>query len=147
MDLVFLSEEFYSDFGHYEEILTKEKRPYIMLLVCYNNLDFAVPFRSNVNHPHAFITSKENKNGIDFSKSVIITDKKYIVTDKNIKIREDEFKYIKDKKYEIKKQFSSYISKYIKSYQKIKSDNYHSRDFNLCKFSTLKNYHKHLGID
>ncbi len=45
-----------------------------------NGVQYAIPLRSNINHPHVFWTDKNNHCGIDFSKAVIITDEKYIDT-------------------------------------------------------------------
>lgn len=148
MNLVFLSNEFYNDFNGYAEILQKEKRPYVMFLVCYNNLDFAIPFRSNVKHSFCYKTSKTIDTAIDFTKSVIIIDHKYVYRDEKNppKLRDDEFKEIKGKDYQIKTKFIKYITDYIKSFDKLKSDKAHYRDYQLCKFSTLQNYHNHLGI-
>ena len=94
MQLSFLTNEFYKNFQHLLEIEKKPFRPYIVFLVCYKEIDFAIPFRTHIKHLHCYkiLENKEENNvsGIDYSKSVIITDKKYL-SSKKPKIREAEF--------------------------------------------------------
>ena len=147
MEFILLTEEFYNDFYNYKEIETKQNRPYILLRICYNGLDFGVPFRSNIKHEHFHKTTTDKINsGIDFSKSVIITDEKYISSSK-AKLRDEGFKKIKGKEFIIKQKFVKYIKLYIKSYEKVKNGKAHSRDELLCKFSTLQNYHVQLPVE
>lgn len=143
MNFIFLSEEFYNDHLNFLEIERKDLRPYILFLVCYNGFDFGIPFRSNVHHPNFFPTSATG--GIDFSKSVIVSDKKYILSNKP-QIRQDEFKRIKGKEYIIKQKFIKYIENYKKAVEKVKNDTAHERDLLLIKYSTLQNYHSELKI-
>ena len=90
---VFLSNEFYKDYPHdlFPEIEQKTQRPYIQLMTTINGVQYAIPLRSNINHPHVFWTDKNNHCGIDFSKAVIITDEKYIDTTVTPYIRQNEF--------------------------------------------------------
>ncbi len=71
-----LSTLFYERYSNNEEILSKQNRPYLVLLVEYRSLRFAIPFRSNIQHTHAYKfqgkSSKRQSSGLDFSKSVII---------------------------------------------------------------------------
>lgn len=144
MHLIFLTNQFYLDFNHYKEILIKNERPYIMLIVCYNNHDFAIPFRSNIKHSNYYKTS--DTGGIDYTKSIIVTDKKYI-DNKNPILRDNEFKVIKGKEFEIKERFITYINRYKKHIEKLTTEKAHIMDYNFCKYSTLQNYHSFLGID
>jgi len=76
-----LSAAFYAQFGHCEEILTKEERPYYVLLLKLDNLTYAIPLRSHITHPYCFIAdnSTGQNSGLDYSKAVIITNPaKYI---------------------------------------------------------------------
>ena len=68
---VFLSAKFYKDYPQvkYPEIEQKQMRPYIQVLIDIFDNTFAVPLRSNINHPYVFWTDKSNKCGLDFSKA------------------------------------------------------------------------------
>lgn len=71
-----LSSLFYERYSVNREILSKQNRPYLVLLIEYRGLKFAIPFRSNIQHSHAYKfqgeSSKRQSSGLDFSKSVII---------------------------------------------------------------------------
>ena len=71
-----LSTLFYERYSNNSEILSKQNRPYLVLLVEYRGLRFAIPFRSNIQHSHAYkfqgTSAKRQSSGLDFSKSVII---------------------------------------------------------------------------
>ena len=71
-----LSPLFYERNSDNREILSKQNRPYLVLLVEYRGLKFAIPFRSNIQHSHAYKfqgeSSKRRSSGLDFSKSVVI---------------------------------------------------------------------------
>lgn len=153
MKLIYLTNKFYQDFSHYAEIEYKEDRPYILLIVTFNDLDFAIPFRSYISHNYCFKTIKaptivngrETWSGIDYSKSIIVFDKEYISTAVPT-IRDEEFNNIKFKEFVIKKKFVDYINQYIDSFSKIQLSAHRNRDLLLCKFSTLQNYHRELKI-
>lgn len=147
MNLIFLTQEFYNENSEYKEISQKELRPYILFVVCYNNFDFGIPFRSNISHSYSYKTSSENNTGIDFTKSVIVFEEKYIDKAKKPKLRPDEYKKIIGKEYFIREKFIKYIENYKKAYEKIKNGTAHIRDIQFCKFSTLQYYHKEIGIN
>ncbi|MFZ3372396.1 MAG: hypothetical protein WA131_05170 [Desulfitobacteriaceae bacterium] len=95
---VFLTREFYNDFITCSEIEQKDNRPYIMIIATINNLDFAIPLRSNINHNHVVQTDKQNKCGLDLSKSIVITDKnRYIDNTTKPIIRQNEFDALRGK--------------------------------------------------
>jgi protein AbiQ len=50
-----LSATFYAQFGQYEEILTKEERPYYVLILEIDGLTYAIPLRSHITHPYCFM--------------------------------------------------------------------------------------------
>lgn len=92
LDFSFLTEDFYNDYNDCTEIEHKDKRPYTMILATVQNLDFAIPLRSNINHKHVVWTDKANKCGLDISKSIVITDKnKYLDKTTIPRIRQNEF--------------------------------------------------------
>ena len=91
MDFIFLTKQFYLDYILCTEIEQKTQRPYIMFKIKIDELEFAVPLRSHINHNHVYWTDKINKCGLDFSKTIIITDSNYINTSDVPHIREDEY--------------------------------------------------------
>ena len=68
--VMLLSPIFYVRYADNTEILTKKNRPYLVLLVEYRSLKFAIPFRSNIQHTHAYKFECENakrtSSGLDF---------------------------------------------------------------------------------
>jgi len=74
--MVLLSQVFYERNAENKEILAKQNRPYLVLLLEYRGLKFAIPFRSNIQHSHAYKFqgdgSQRTSSGLDFSKSVLI---------------------------------------------------------------------------
>lgn len=144
LKFIFLSSEFYKDYKYkdYPEILSKSDRPYIMFNIRVDNIDFAIPFRSNIPHKNAFFTDEENNCGIDYTKSIVIKKSSYIDTSKNPIIRGDEFKNLKGKEYIIKKGFTKYLKNYKKAAKKIDIE----RNKHFCQFSSLQYFHKELGL-
>lgn len=143
MRYVFLTQEFYTKYNEndYPEIERKLVRPYIMIKVNVNGLDFGIPLRSGIKHNYALWTDKENHCGADYSKAVIIPDETYI-DDKNPYIRPDEHNALKGKEYLLRTGFEKYIEKYKKALIRIDID----RNKIMCQYSTLQYFHKELGI-
>ena len=75
----------------YPEMEQKHNRPYIQVCVEIDGVQFAIPLRSDINHPHVLWTDKANHCGVDFSKAVVIKKESYI--DMNIEphLRQKEF--------------------------------------------------------
>ena len=142
-----LSAAFYVEFGYYEEILTKEERPYYVLILELDALTYAIPLRSHITHPYCYIADNSNghNSGLDYSKAVIITDTANYIDQVPVTIRQHEFNVLKQHEYLIKKQFSSYVKSYKKDILR------HQRNqvlpvSSLCRYSTLKYFHKELGL-
>jgi protein AbiQ len=55
-----LSAAFYTQFSQCEEILTKEDRPYYVLLLELDGLVYAIPLRSHITHPYCFIADNSS---------------------------------------------------------------------------------------
>lgn len=91
-----MTNEFFEDYSHLVEILKKSGRPYSMVKIAYNGYDFAIPFRSNIDHPNALLTDANSRCGLDYSKAILIPDSKYISTSQPI-IRQNEFSEYKKK--------------------------------------------------
>lgn len=133
---VFLSEEFYNDYpaDDYPEIEQKHNRPYIQVFVEIDGIQFAIPLRSDINHPFVLWTDKKNHCGVDFSKAVVIKKESYI--DNNIEphIRQNEFDALRGKDYKIKTK----MQQYIKKYKEAKMDLSKSVNQQLVRYSTLQ---------
>ena len=147
MKYIFLSKQFYNDFKHelYPEIEYKENRPYVLLLLTIDGLTYAIPFRSNIKHNYAFITDKENHCGIDYSKAIIITNKKYIsetFNGKSVYIRPNERRALFGQKYNIIKG----LRNYIKEYKRAVKNKVSQKTF-IFRISTLQYFHKELGLE
>ena len=78
---VFLKQSFFDRHKNHKEILTnKAGRPYLSFIIECNGTIFAIPFRTNIKHPYAFIfktsgrivDEKKGLPGIDFTKAVVI---------------------------------------------------------------------------
>ena len=130
----FLSSQFYSDYPHsqFPELEHKTIRPYIMICVTVNQHTFALPLRSHICHPYAYITNKVKKCGVDFSKAVYISDEKYIDNSTRPFIRTDEYRKLIGKEHIIKNKLIKYISDFVDAY-KSQDENKISR----FRFSTL----------
>ena len=80
----------------YEEILSKEDRPYSCLLVKQHGYLICVPFRTEIRHKYAyhFQTSERSRkyhSGLDFTKVVIVTNQEFINEDSTV-VDQDEYK-------------------------------------------------------
>ena len=139
---IFLSKEFYNDYptNNYPEIEQKETRPYIQVVINIDDIIFAIPMRSNINHPYALFTDKANKCGLDFSKTVVINDDKYIEKNKTPYIRPNEFNALRGKEYRIKKK----LMEYIKKYKKAKADITLPFAHEIVSNSTLQYFEKYI---
>ena len=140
-----LSDQFYVDYpaDKYPELEQKNNRPYIQVCVRIGGVQFAIPLRSDIHHPHVLWTDKENKCGVDFSKAVVITDEKYIDLARSPYLRQKEFNALRGKDYRIKQK----MKKYIEQYKKAKKDQTKSVNIVLCKFSTLQYFEEYLEMD
>lgn len=143
-----LSQEFYDDFPleQFPELIYKTDRPYLVLLVTIENNKFAIPFRTNIKHNNCYKFPKTGRNtnsasGLDFSKAVIVNDKKYL--GRKATIDSIEHSDLINKYGFIIKQFSNYVSRYKKY---ITSNIPNIRLAITYKYTTLKYFHKELGI-
>lgn len=141
---IFLSSDFYNDYPSvkYPEMEQKTNRPYIQVYVEIDGVQYAIPLRSDINHPHVFWTDKENHCGIDFSKAVVISEERYIDATKNPHLRQNEFDALRGKDYKIKTK----MQKYIEKYKKAKQDPSKPINQKLVKYSTLQYFEKEIGI-
>jgi protein AbiQ len=142
-----LSAAFYAQFNRCEEILTKEERPYYVMLLELDGLTYAIPLRSHITHPYCFIadSSNDQKSGLDFSKSVIITDSVKYIDPAPVTIRQHEYNFLKQREYLVKKQFSSYVASYKKEIRR-RQKNPALPVSVLCRYASLKYFHKELEL-
>lgn len=141
-NFIFLSQDFYNDYPttKYPEIEQKSNRPYVQVIININNTIFAVPMRSNINHPHALLTDRINKCGLDFSKTVVITNDKYIDKTRTPFIRPNEFNALRGKEYRIKQK----LIKYINDYKAAKNDSSLPFAYEIISNSTLQYFEKYI---
>jgi protein AbiQ len=144
MRYIFLSEAFYNKYpmSEYPEIEHKESRPYILLVLNINGEEWGIPMRSGISHHYCFWTNKAEKRGVDYSKAVLISDKKFIDETRKPHIRKDEFEALRGKEHILEVGFK----KYILTYKKAHADQSKSRSFTLCSYSTLQYFHEAIGL-
>lgn len=151
--LVFVKSEYFEE-HILEEALKSEKedefnRPYVFLNVKYKNNNIFVPIRSNILPIQSFgiigysIPSDERQDaGLDYRKLLIINDLEYIEFPSYKKIPNSQQKIIDKDISTIQAQVIDYIKGYEKSFNKNRT----KRDKKYI-FSTLRNYHKELGLE
>lgn len=141
---VFLSKKFFNTYpsSQYPEIEQKENRPYIQVCVEIDGVQYAIPLRSDIHHPHVLWTDKANNCGVDFSKAVVIKEEDYIDSVKEPHLRQNEFDALRGKDYKIKTK----MAKYIADYKKAKQDLSKPINQTLVKYSTLQYFEKEIGL-
>ncbi|MEG1661271.1 MAG: hypothetical protein RR332_02045 [Clostridiales bacterium] len=137
MQLILLSSSFYNEYGHLSEILKKDSRSYSCIGIEHGGLLFAIPFCHHIKHKFAFSTFDES--GLDYTKSVIILDKKYIDEAAPI-IDQREFNMRKGKE----TQITNSLRRYIKIYKEAKNRLDIPRNKQLIQCSTLQYFEKYL---
>lgn len=140
MTFIFLSQSFYDDYQGCFEIEQKADRPYIRACMEINGVIFAVPLRSNINHPHVLWTNEEKHCGIDFSKTVVLTKDSYIDYSRKPHIRQVEFDILRGKEHILQQ----HLIKYIHAYKKAKKRLDVPRNRRLCEYSTLQYFEKYI---
>ena len=128
----------------------KQARPYNCLLIdSHNDYFICIPYRTSINHNNAFHfknsqRSRKAKSGLDYSKIVIIKDTSYLANSNAI-IDQDEYRETFVNMDRITREALSYVDKYIlhTKGEVILHRNEYER---LYRFSTLKYFHKELGI-
>ena len=142
MRFAFLSEAFYNDYPaeQFPEIEHKPNRPYVVVFVTVGEQQFAIPMRSHITHPHAFLTDKEKRCGVDYTKAIVVLDEeKYLDSTKKPHIRPNEFDALRGKEYKIQ----CGLQKYIEKYKKAKSSE-KEIDKILVRCSTLQYFEEYL---
>ena len=138
----FLSDTFFEDYpaSRCPEIEQKRNRPYVVVFISVGERTFAIPMRSHIRHPHAFLTDKVNRCGVDYTEAVVITDEaRYIDPVNQSHIRSNEFDALRGKEYRIQCGMQKYIKKYKKAKQSEKET-----DKLLVRCSTLQYFEEYL---
>ncbi|MDR2480375.1 MAG: hypothetical protein LBD48_13850 [Treponema sp.] len=143
-----LASAFYVQFSECEEILTKEYRPYYVLILKLDKLTYAIPLRSRITHPYCYIAdnSSGQNSGLDYSKAVVITDTARYIDPSPVTIRRHEYNVLKQREHVIKQRFFSYVLSYKKEVRR-RLENPKLPVSNLCRYSSLKYFHTELGLD
>ena len=139
-----LTQLFYNEHSGCPEILSKLNRPYCVVLLEVDNLTFAVPFRTNINHKYCYIfqnSTRSENSGLDFTKAVVITNVNYIGADTFIDNK--EYTELVNKHAVIANRFA----KFILNYKKWCTDPHYYRVEQLLTYSSLKYFHNELGIN
>lgn len=138
---VFLTDAFYKRYKECEEIEQKATRPYIRIEIELDGVTWAIPMRSNINHPHVIWTDKPNHCGIDFSKAVVVEKPNQYISSTQPHIRKNEFETLKQlTEHRIRER----LKKYIRDYQKAKENPHIPRNEKLLECSTLQYFEEYL---
>lgn len=142
---VFLSQKFYNTYPtqQYPEMEQKQNRPYIQVCVEIDGVQYAIPLRSDIHHPHVLWTDKKKRCGVDFSKAVVIKDDSYIDLSIEPYLRQNEFDALRGKDFKIKCK----MEKYIEDYKKAKKDLTNPINRMLVTYSTLQYFEKEIGLE
>lgn len=147
-----LSNLFYNDYPNppYIELLKKDKRSYNCLLIqSHYGYFICIPYRSHISHNYAFmfknsIRSRTYKSGLDYSKIVIVQNKDYL-DDSPALIDQDEYNETRINIHKIQQEAQTFVDEYIAHISgnlELSKEEFKRR----YQFSTLKYFHKELGI-
>lgn len=147
-----MSNLFYNAYpsSQYPEILAKSDRVYSCLLIdMHCDYFICVPYRSDIRHNNAFKfkhtnRSKTHQSGLDFTKIVIVKNNDYLSAN-SVAIDNDEYIQTIINMQKIVSKTNNYVETYIKHIngENILSSAKYDR---LYKYSTLKYFHKELGL-
>ena len=147
-----LSSAFFAAYplSEYPELMQKDARPYMCLLVRSADYYLCVPFRSCIQHKFAYhftgtVRSQKTKSGLDFKKTVVIKDASYIETN-SVVVDNDEYTEMMVHIQRIVNDACAYVLDYINHIKGTKV--LHEREFSRrYQYSTLPYFHDILGID
>lgn len=141
-----LTDQFYADNKGLQEALDGSNdgkvRGYGIVVIDLNGLMFGIPLRSHLNHKFGFVSERSEgvKKGLDYTKALLIQKEEYV--SRAYKIPAPEFIHINDNKEKIQEDFNKFVNRYIEAH--VKNDENILRNY---RYSTLKNYHKELGLE
>ncbi len=147
MKLRTIKEDAYNRLSKDRPQVLQKNRGYGIVSVTVNDLTFAIPLRSNMNHNNGLKTIFQKRggdkvwNGLDYSKALLVEESDLARV--AFKPREQaEYDKIQKNKDKITSDFEKYVKNYIVCAEKGTS----STD-KRYKFSTLQYFHKELGVD
>jgi len=141
LNYIFLTQQFYTDYKNCTEIEQKQTRPYVQVYIKVNGVDFAIPMRSHIKHKdNVFWTDRQNQCGLDFTKAVVIEDKKYIDKTLTPYIRPHEHSALIGKEHEVKQGMTNCIA----NYKEAKNNPTRRGNVFLLKYSTLQYFEKYI---
>jgi protein AbiQ len=120
----------------------QKNRGYGIIAITVRNITFAVPLRSNLNHPNGLKTIfiKGAWNGLDYTKALLVEEAD--ITQESFQLREQkEFDKIIKNKDKIINEFSQYVTDYI-AYASSKNKVFEQ----MFQYTTLQYFHNELGI-
>lgn len=148
-----LTEKFYNDYPNppFIELMTKQARSYNCLLIqTHYDYFICIPYRTEIRHKYAYKftgtkRSIKHKSGLDYTKIVIINNLEYIDR-KDSLIDKDEYNETIIHMDTIVDNAVKYVEEYVNHCNHIKE--LHDREFSRkYNYTTLKYFHKELGID
>ena len=142
MKLVFLTDAFYDAHRGHKEIERKTDRPYVMLQVTIDGVQWGIPMRSNIKHKYAIWTDKANHCGIDLTKAVVLEKpEEYIDQLRKPYLRNNEFAQLKkiDESW-VAEKMRRYIADYKQAKQKLQID----RNRMMVQYSALQYFEKYI---
>lgn len=141
-----LTDQFYADNKGLKEALDGSNdgkvRGYGIVVIDLKGLMFGIPLRSHLNHKFGFVSERSEgvTKGLDYTKALLIQKEEYV--SRAYKIPAAEFIHINDNKEKIQEDFNKFVNRYIDAH--FKKDENILRNY---RYSTLKNYHKELGLE
>jgi len=145
---VTINDSYFLEHSNLVEVLRKDSRLYLGVIIEVNNHQCFVPLRSEIKTAPKYrkagylLPSLARKNaGLDFRKLLLISNPTHITIQNEVKIPAIQ----KNKIYTDFDKISDRLNRYIKNYIKEVSRNRGDENY-LYKFSTLKNYHEELGL-
>ena len=143
MKLRTLTKVAYQRISQHDQVLKKQNRGYGLAFIETDHHLFAIPLRSNLNHPNGFNTvlDRDTKlwNGLDYSKAILVQEEDLNAA--AFKPRDGrEYDKIQKNKDKINTEFIQYFDEYIQS---VKSQKPLNRKF---QFTTLQYFHQELGL-
>lgn len=147
MEIKYLSSEFYKKYSNCTEILRKESRPYVIIVLQIGKDKFAIPIRSHLHKTQdCFESNPQTNSGLDFTKALFIEKDSYIEATKFPEITHKEFNYIKFKEREIKLSFEKFLMAYKKDVLRHKKNPKIPQNPRF-RFCTFQYFHKELGLE
>lgn len=147
-----LTDKFYKNYSseQYHELLQKNKRAYNCLLIeTHYDYYICIPFRTEITHKFAYkfkdsVRSKEHNSGLDYTKMIIVNNPEYLSSKEAVVDRDEYIEVVKNID-EIVEQVLDYLEEYINWFHD-KSELSKKKYVKRYKYSTLKYFHKELGI-